>query len=219
MKRRGIAMNTDRTGDLAGVYEALERIESTVKLIPSSTSLEEIAQQLEPIIAAQVERCRRIEQAQARIEEQFNRQKTLVEQSAKEVADQFRRYQERMQKDMIEVRQAATQCESAAAQCRNLAEDLSQRLLTTISNVEGYLRHVGESAAALIRREEREFTKTCEKLGVAIDRLKFASYHVIWWIAGAALIGVILGALIASLLILARLQQMGLINQANAYRP
>jgi len=212
-------MNTDRTGDLAGVYEALERIESTVKLIPSSTNLEEMAQQLEPIIAAQVERCRRIEQAQARIEEQFNRQKTLVEQSAKEVADQFRRYQERMQKDMIEVRQAATQCESAAAQCRNLAEDLSQRLLKTMSNVEGYLRHVGESSTELMRREEREFTGTCERLKVAINRLKLASYHVIWWIAGAALIGVILGALLAALLILARLQQMGLIDQGSGYRP
>ena len=212
-------MSTDRTADLAGVYEALERIESTVKLIPSSTNLEEMAQQLEPIIAAQVERCRRIEQAQARIEEQFNRQKTLVEQSAKEVADQFRRYQERMQKDMIEVRQAATQCESAAAQSSNLAEDLSQRLLTTISNVEGYLRHVGESSTELMQREEREFTGICERLKVAINRLKSAGYHVIWLIAGAALIGAILGALLAALLILARLQQMGLINQGSGYQP
>jgi len=219
MKRRGIAMNTDRTGDLAGIYEALERIESTVKLIPSSTSLEEIAQQLEPIIAAQVERCRRIEQAQARIEEQFNRQETLVEQSAKDVADQFRRYQERMQKDMIEVRQAATQCESAAAQSSNLAEDLSQRLLKTTSNVEGYLRHVGESAAGLMRREEQDFAMTCERLRVVINGLKSVSYHVIWWIAGGALIGAILGALLASLLILERLQQMGLIDKASGYQP
>jgi len=212
-------MSIDRTENLAAVYEALERIEQTVRLIPTAMSLEEIAQQLEPILAAQVERCRKIEQAQARIEEEFNRQETLVKQSASEIADQFRRYQERMQKDMIEVRQAATQCECAAAQSSNLAEDLSQRLLTTISNVEGYLRHVGESSTELIGREEREFTRTCERLRVAINRLKSASYHMIWLIAGAALIGVIFGALLASLLILERLQQMGLINQASGYRP
>jgi len=212
-------MSLDQTKDLEGVCEALERIEQTVRLIPTSTNLEEIAQQLEPIIAAQVERCRRIEQAQARIEEQFNRQKTLVEQSANEIADQFRRYQERMQKDMAEVRQAATQCECAAAQSSNLAEDLSQRLLKTTSNVEGYLRHVGESSTELMRREEGELTRACETFKVAINRLKCASYHVIWWIAGAALIGVILGVLLSSLLILARLQQMGLINQGSGYRP
>ena len=153
-------MSIDRTRELAEVYEALQRIEQSIRLIPTTMSLEEIAKQLEPILAKQVERCRTIELAQARIEAEFNRQGTLVKQSANEIADQFRGYQDRMQKDMAEVRQAATQCESAAAQCRNLAEDLSQRLLKTMSNFEGYLRHVGESAAALIRREEREFTKT-----------------------------------------------------------
>ena len=124
-----------------------------------------------------------------------------------------------MQKDMIEVRQAATRCESAAAQSSNLAEDLSQRLLTTISNVEGYLRHVGESSTEFMRREEGEVTRACERLKVAINRLKSAGYHVIWLIAGAALIGAILGALLAALLILARLQQMGLINQGSGYQP
>src|SRR5215467_9816960 len=116
------AMSIDRTEELAEVSEALERIEQSIRLIPTNMSLEEIARQLEPILATQVERCRTIEQAQARIEAEFNRQKTLVEQSAKEVADQFRRYQERMQKDMIEVRQAATQCETAATECCSLAE-------------------------------------------------------------------------------------------------
>jgi hypothetical protein len=70
-----------------------------------------------------------------------------------------------------------------------------------------------------MRREEGELTRACERLKVAINRLKLASYHVIWWIAGAALIEVILGALLSSLLILARLQQMGLINQGSGYRP
>jgi len=124
-----------------------------------------------------------------------------------------------MHKDMAEVRQSATQCQSGAAQCSNLAEDLSQRLLKTTSNVEGYLRHIGESAAGLIRREEQEFSRACERLRVGINRLKSASYHVIWWIVGAALIGAILGAFLASLLILARLQQMGLVNQTSGYRP
>jgi Skp family chaperone for outer membrane proteins len=212
-------MSIDGTGELAEVYEALERIEQSIRLIPTNMSLEEIARQLEPILAVQVERCRTIELAQARIEAEFNRQETLVKQSANEIADQFRRYQERMQKDMIEVRQAATQCERGAAQCSSLAEDLSQRLLRTTSNVEGYLRHVGESSSELMRRQEREFTRTCERLKVAINRLKSAGYHVIWLIAGAALTGAILGALLASLLILARLQQMGLINQGSGYRP
>src|SRR5215472_12610113 len=206
------AMSIDRTEELAEVSEALERIEQSIRLIPTNMSLEEIARQLEPILAAQVERCRTIEQAQARIEGEFNRQGTLIKQSANEIADQFRRYQDRMQKDMAEVRQAATQCESAAAQSSKLAEDLSQRLLKTTSNIEGYLRHVAESSTELMRREEREFTATCEKLKVAINRLKSASYHMICLIAGAALIGVILGALLAALLILARLQQMGLID-------
>ena len=212
-------MSLDQTKDLEGVCEALERIEQTVRLISTATSLEEVAQQLEPILAAQVERCRKIEEAQARIEQEFNRQETVVKQNADQLADRFQLYQERMQKDMIEVKRVATQCERAAAQCSNLAEDLGQRLLRTTSNVEGYLRHVGESSARLIQREEREFTMTCERLKVAINRLKSAGYHVIWWIAGAALIGVILGALLAALLILARLQQMGLIDQGSGYRP
>ena|SRR5262249_55335916 len=211
-------MSLDQTKDLEGVCEALERIEQTVRLIPTSTNLEEIAQQLEPILAAQVARCRKIEQAQARIEEEFNRQMTVIKRSANELADQFGRYQQRMQKDMTEVKQAAIQCESAAAQCSKLAEDLSQGLLKTTLNVEGYLKHVGKSSTELIRREEREFTMTCERLKVAISRLRSASYHVIWWIVGAALIA-ILGAILASLLILARLQQMGLINQGSGYRP
>src|SRR5262249_8507610 len=212
-------MSIDRTRELAEVYEALQRIEQSIRLIRTITSLEEIAKQLEPILAKQVERGRTIELAQARIEAEFNRQGTLVKQSANEIADQFRRYQERMQKDMAEVRQAATQCESAAAQSGKLVEDLSQRLLKTTSNIEGYLRHVGESSTELMRREEGDLTRACERLKVAINRLKLASYHVIWWIAGASLIGAILGALLASLLILARLQQMGLINQGSGYRP
>src|SRR5262245_64916144 len=97
-------MSIDRTEELAEVYEALERIEQSIRLIPTNMSLEEIARQLEPILAAQVERCRTIEQAQARIEAEFNRQGNLVKQSANEIADQFRRYQERMQKDMAEVK-------------------------------------------------------------------------------------------------------------------
>ena len=212
-------MSIDRTRELAEVYEALQRIEQSIRLIPTNMSLEEIAKQLEPILAKQVERCRTIELAQARIEAEFNRQETLVKHSANEIADQFRRYQERMQKDMAEVRQAARQCESAAAQSGKLAEDLSQRLLKTTSNIEGYLRHVGESSTELMRREEREFTGTCERLKVAINRLKSASYHMICLIAGAALIGEILGALLASLLILERLRETGLINQASGYRP
>src|SRR5262249_21397208 len=171
-KEAETAMSIDRTRELAEVYDALERIEQSIRLIPTTMSLEEIAQQLEPILAAQVERCRKIEQAQARIEAEFNRQETLVKQSANEIADQFRRYQHRMQKDMAEVRQPATQCEGAAAQYSDLAENLSQRLLKTMSNVEGYLRHVGESSTELMRREEREFTGTCERLRLAINRLK-----------------------------------------------
>ena len=212
-------MSIDRTGELAEVYEALERIDQSIRLIPTNMSLEEIARQLEPILAAQVERCRTIQLAQARIEAEFNRQEALVTQSANEIADQFRRYQERMHKDMAEVRQAATQCERGAAQCSSLAEDLSQRLLKTTSNVEGYLRHVAESSTELMRREEREFTGTCERLKVAINRLKSAGYHVIWLIAGAALIGAILGALLASLLILVRLQQMGIVDKPSGYQP
>jgi hypothetical protein len=212
-------MSNERIEDLAEVYKALERIEHTVRQIPTSTSLEEIAEQLEPILAAQVERCQKIEQAQVRIEQEFNGQQRAIKQAASEVTNQFRGYQERMRNDMAEIRRAATQCEGAAAQYDNQAQDLSQRLIKTMSNVEGYLRHVAESSAGLIERQEREFTKACERLGAAINRLKSASGHILLWIAGAALLGTIVGALLASLLILGRLQQLGIINQGDSYRP
>ena len=79
-------MSIDRTEELAEVYEALERIEQSIRVIPTNMSLEEIARQLEPILAAQVERCRTIELAQARIEAEFNRQEALLKQSANEIA-------------------------------------------------------------------------------------------------------------------------------------